>query len=103
MMKQKLQFIPIIILLFLFFTSTSIQANEGENLATVPLSPQELVDAQLENMDLTELKQYWEDIQTKYGGFLPESQKGSLDDFVKGDKKFTFKDWTGGILKFLFH
>jgi stage III sporulation protein AE len=103
MMKQKLQFIPIMILLFILFTSTSVQANDEEKEASTPLSPQELVDAQLKTMDLTELKQYWEDIQSKYGGFLPESQKGSLYDFVKGDKKFTFKDWTQGILKFLFH
>jgi stage III sporulation protein AE len=103
MMKQRLQFIPIIILLFLFFTSTSVQANEEVNDASTPLSPQELVDAQLETMDLTELKQYWEDIQTKYGGFLPESQKGSLYDFVKGDKQFSFKEWIQGIIKFLFH
>lgn len=103
MMKQKLQFIPIMILLFLLFTSTSVQANEEEKDNSNPLSPQELVDAQLKTMDLTELKQYWEDIQNKYGGFLPESQKGSLYDFVKGDKTFTFKDWTSGILKFLFH
>lgn len=102
MMKQRLQIIPIIILLFLFFTSTSVQANE-EKEASTPLSPQELVDAQLETMDLTELKQYWEDIQTKYGGFLPESQKGSLYDFVKGGKQFSFKEWTQGIIKFLFH
>jgi stage III sporulation protein AE len=103
MMKQRLQFIPIILLLFLFFTSTSVQANEEVNDASTPLSPQELVDAQLETMDLTELKQYWEDIQTKYGGFLPESQKGSLYDFVKGGKQFSFKDWTQGMIKFLFH
>lgn len=102
MMKQRLQIIPIMILLFLFFTSTSVQANE-EKEASTPLSPQELVDAQLETMDLTELKQYWEDIQNKYGGFLPESQKGSLYDFVKGDKQFSFKEWTQGIIKFLFH
>jgi stage III sporulation protein AE len=103
MMKQRLQFIPIMILLFLFFTSTSVQANEEVNDASTPLSPQELVDAQLETMDLTELKQYWEDIQNKYGGFLPESQKGSLYEFVKGDKQFSFKEWTQGIIKFLFH
>lgn len=103
MMKQRLQIISIIILLLMVFTSTSVQANEDENVASTPLSPQELVDAQLKTMDLTELKQYWEDIQNKYGGFLPESQKGSLYDFVKGDKQFTFKDWTQGILKFLFH
>jgi stage III sporulation protein AE len=103
MMKQRLQIIPIMILLLFLFTSTSVQANEEVNDASTPLSPQELVDAQLETMDLTELKQYWEDIQSKYGGFLPESQKGSLYDFVKGDKKFSFKDWTQGVLKFLFH
>jgi stage III sporulation protein AE len=103
MMKQRLQIIPIIILLFLFFTSTSVQANEEANVESTPLSPQQLVDAQLETMDLTELKQYWEDIQNKYGGFLPESQKGSLYDFVKGDKQFSFKEWTNGIIKFLFH
>ncbi|MEH7009879.1 stage III sporulation protein AE [Neobacillus niacini] len=102
-MKQRLQIIPIIILLFMFFTSTSVQANDEVSVASTPLSPQELVDAQLKTMDLIELKQYWEDIQNKYGGFLPESQKGSLYDFVKGDKKFSFKDWTQGILKFLFH
>ncbi|WP_419956435.1 stage III sporulation protein AE [Neobacillus niacini] len=102
-MKQKLQIIPIMILLFLFFTSTNVQANEEVKDNHTPLTPQELVDAQLETMDLTELKQYWEDIQTKYGGFLPESQKGSLYDFVKGDKQFSFKEWTQGIIKFLFH
>ncbi|MEH6991532.1 stage III sporulation protein AE [Neobacillus drentensis] len=102
-MKQRLQIIPIMILLLFLFTSTSVQANEVEKDASTPLSPQELVDAQLKTMDLTELKQYWEDIQSKYGGFLPESQKGSLYDFVKGDKKFSFKDWTQGVLKFLFH
>lgn len=102
-MKQRLQIIPIIILLFLFFTSTSVQANEEASVESTPLSPQELVDAQLETMDLTELKHYWEDIQSKYGGFLPESQKGSLYDFIKGDKQFSFKEWTQGIIKFLFH
>ena len=55
-MKQRLQIIPIMILFFLLFTSTSVQATEEENVAQTPLSPQELVDSQLKNMDLTELK-----------------------------------------------
>jgi stage III sporulation protein AE len=101
--KQRLQFIPIIILLLFLFTSSSVQANEEHKESPSPLSPQELVDAQLKTMDLTELKQYWEDVQNKYGGFLPESQKGSLYDFVKGEKTFSFKDWGKGIVKFLFH
>lgn len=99
---HRLQIIPIIILLFLFFNIPSVQASENTKEASTPLSPQELVDAQLKTMDLTELKQFWEEVTTKYGGFLPESQKGSLYDFVKGEKKFSFQQWGKGILKFAF-
>jgi stage III sporulation protein AE len=102
-MKQRLQFIPIIILLFFFYNMPIVHAASDETQkASTPLSPQELVDSQLKTMDLTDLKQYWEDILNKYGGFLPESQKGSLYDFIKGDKKFSFKQWGQGILKFAF-
>ena len=34
---------------------------------------------------------------------LPESQKGSLYDFIKGEKKFSLKEWLTGVLKFVFH
>ncbi len=102
-MKQRLQFIPIMILLLFFFYIPGVQAAEEESKNTsTSLSPQQLVDAQLKTLDLTELKQFWEDITNKYGGFLPESQKGSLYDFVKGEKKFSFKEWGKGILKFAF-
>ncbi len=40
----------------------------------------------------------------EYGGFLPESQKGSLYDFVKGDKEFSIKGMgVRDVLKFAFH
>ena len=102
-MKQKLQFIPIMILFFLFFCIPNVQAAEEAKDSKATLSAQDLVDQQLKSLDISELQQYWEDITTKYGGFLPESQKGSLYDFVKGDKKFSFKEWGQGILKFAFH
>ncbi|WP_040208147.1 stage III sporulation protein AE [Neobacillus jeddahensis] len=102
-MKQRLQIFPIMILFFFFLFSPNVQASEEIKDTANPLSPQELVDAQLETLDLTELKQFWEDITIKYGGFLPESQKGSLYEFVKGDKKFSFKQWGQGVLKFAFH
>ena len=101
-MKHRLQIIPIIILLFLFFNIPSVQASETTKETSTPLSAQGLVDSQLKTMDLTELKQYWEEVTTKYGGFLPESQKGSLYDFIKGEKKFSFQQWGKGILKFAF-
>ncbi|MEH7095158.1 stage III sporulation protein AE [Neobacillus vireti] len=102
-MRQKLQFIPIMILVLLFFYIPGVQAAEESKNTQAPLTAQDLVDQQLETLDISELQQYWEDITTKYGGFLPESQKGSLYDFVKGDKKFSFKEWGQGILKFAFH
>ncbi|MDQ1145109.1 stage III sporulation protein AE [Bacillus sp. SORGH_AS 510] len=102
-MKQRLQIIPIIILVFFFSLIPNVHAAEETKTTTSSLSPQELVDTQLETLDLEELKQFWEDITDKYGGFLPESQKGSLYDFIKGDKKFSFKQWGQGVLKFAFH
>lgn len=102
-MKQRMQFVSLIVLVLFFLFIPSVQASEDTQTASTPLSPTELVDNQLKTMDLTELKQYWEDITNKYGGFLPESQKGSLYDFIKGDKKFSFEQWWQGILKFAFH
>lgn len=102
-MKQRLQIIPIIILVFFFSLIPNVHAAEETKTTASSLSPQELVDTQLETLDLEELKQFWEDITDKYGGFLPESQKGSLYDFIKGDKKFSFKQWGQGVLKFAFH
>ncbi|MGZ4097209.1 MAG: stage III sporulation protein AE [Bacteroidia bacterium] len=101
-MKHRLQIIPIIILLFFFFNIPMVQAAENTKDSSSPLSPQQLVDAQLKTMDLTDLKQFWADVNNKYGGYLPESQKGSLYDFIKGEKKFSLKEWGQGILKFAF-
>lgn len=62
-----------------------------------------MMEEQLEALDIDEMKVFWEKITTEYGGFLPESQKGSLYDFIKGDKQFSLKEWTNGIIKFIFH
>lgn len=102
-MKQRLQIIPIIILVFCFLYTPGVQASQKNDEGQIPVSPQALVDSQLKSLDFTELKSYWEEVMNKYGGFLPESQKGSLYDFIKGDKKFSFKQWIQGIIKFAFH
>lgn len=64
---------------------------------------QKVVDEQLEKLGIEDVKQYWDDVITKYGGYLPESQKGSFMDFVKGEKEFSVKEWMIGLLKYLFH
>ncbi|RSK27802.1 stage III sporulation protein AE [Bacillus sp. HMF5848] len=65
--------------------------------------PDNLVEQQLDKLGLHEVEQYWNEIVTKYGGFLPESQKGTLYEFIKGEKQFSLKDWFAGFLKFLMY
>jgi stage III sporulation protein AE len=62
-----------------------------------------MLEEQLDRLGIEEIKKFWDDIVQDYGGYLPESQKGSFIDFVKGEKKFSTEQWLKGIVKFLFH
>nr|WP_051045222.1 stage III sporulation protein AE [Halalkalibacterium ligniniphilum] len=79
------------------------------SFSTVVYGEDELIDEQnflenqIEHLQLDEVSEYWHKIATEYGGFLPESQKGSFLDFVRGDKQFSIKEWGVGLLKFFFH
>lgn len=64
---------------------------------------QNVVDEQLGKLGIEDVKKYWDDLVAKYGGYLPESQKGSFMEFVKGEKEFSIKEWMIGLLKYLFH
>ncbi|MGN7402226.1 stage III sporulation protein AE [Cytobacillus praedii] len=93
--------------LFLFLLLIpSVQASPNSNDLNEDIeriSPQAIVDSQLDSLNIEELKGFWEKISKEYGGFLPESQKGSLYDFLKGEKSFSFQEWVSGFIKFLFH
>lgn len=99
-MKQWIRIVQITLFVFSFLLiSVQAYAEEGEEEKT----PQKMMESQLEQLNLEELKQFWEDVMEQYGGFLPETNKGSFYDFIKGDQKFSFKEWTVGMVKFLFH
>ncbi|MCG1022773.1 stage III sporulation protein AE [Sutcliffiella horikoshii] len=83
------------LLILLFIPFEIVQAS--------PSSPSELVTEQMEGVDVEEIKAYWEEIMQEYGGFLPETQKGTFMEFVKGDKSFSLKEWLKGFVKYLFH
>ncbi len=93
-MKRALTVILPLLLFVLFLIPDNVQASPPQ---------QDLVDKQLEKLGIEEIKLYWEEITTVYGGFLPESQKGSLVDFISGEKKFSIKEWLIGFLKYLFY
>jgi stage III sporulation protein AE len=102
-MKQILQVISILVPLYFFLIVPVVQASPGTAETGELADTNSLVDSQLEKLNIDELKKFWDDILHQYGGFLPESQKGSLYDFIKGEKKFSFEQWFSGILKFVFH
>lgn len=87
--------IVVAIILLLFLPLEVVQAS--------PSSPSELVTDQMEEIDVQDIKLYWEEVMKEYGGFLPESQKGSFMEFVKGDKSFSLKEWSKGLIKYIFH
>ncbi|MBN8190905.1 stage III sporulation protein AE [Bacillus sp. NTK074B] len=103
-MLQLYRIIVTALVLFMISTSSG-QAEEGERNASPDPDPaiqQEMINTQLDRLGIEELTGYWNDIVDQYGGFLPESQKGSLIDFMKGEKEFSFKVWFSGIFKFAF-
>ncbi|MCA1025530.1 stage III sporulation protein AE [Cytobacillus kochii] len=99
-------------MLFIFMTGHIVHASDEEadkpdeyqtEEAQEVFNPEDIVESQIDTLHLDELKGFWEDITNEYGGFLPESQKGSIYDFIKGEKEFSFDQWALGILKFVFH
>lgn len=56
----------------------------------------------MQTLNIDELKGFWENIIDEYGGLLPESQKGSLYDFISGEKELSIKEWLLGLVKFAF-
>lgn len=102
-MKQRLQFILAIVLAHLFFFSPAVQAVDNETESNSLINPGEIANSQLEKLNIDDLKVFWEDIINKYDGYLPESQKGSLYDFISGEKEFSLKQWFRGIMNFAFH
>ncbi|MCA1063347.1 stage III sporulation protein AE [Rossellomorea sp. AcN35-11] len=93
----------VIALVIFFIGASSGQAEDGDKQNPAdPTIQQQVIDQQLDRLGVEELKGFWNDIVDQYGGYLPESQKGSLIDFIKGDKEFSFKAWFSGIFKFAF-
>lgn len=87
------------------FNPQVIMANDDDQLEPEQSTTEasSFIDRQIEKLQLDEIRSYWEEVSTEYGGFLPESQKGSFKEFITGEKTFQIKDWGTGLLKFLLH
>jgi stage III sporulation protein AE len=65
--------------------------------------PKEIMQEQIEKLGVDDIKQYWNEIVSKYGGFLPESQKGSFIEFISGEKELSLREWLTAFVKFIFY
>ncbi|MCQ6266171.1 stage III sporulation protein AE [Fictibacillus sp. WQ 8-8] len=91
-------------LIFLFLLLYGLYTwNNGVQPARASSITQNIMDDQLSKLGVEDIKEYWTTIMTDYEGFLPETQKGSLMEFIKGEKDFSIKAWALGILKYLFY
>ncbi|MFK3937191.1 stage III sporulation protein AE [Alkalihalobacillus sp. NPDC078783] len=100
------RFILIVVMAILFFLTPSVvQAADEVNPSDEEAIAEDgtFIDRQIERLQLDEIQQYWEQVSTEYGGFLPESQKGSFREFITGEKQFQIKEWGMGLVKFLLH
>lgn len=102
-MKQRLPFLSLLLITgFLLFVPGAAAETTNPNAANESVI-QEMVETQMETLNLDELKGFWENIIHEYGGLLPESQKGSLYDFISGEKELSMKEWLKGMVSFAFH
>ncbi|MFS0643973.1 stage III sporulation protein AE [Siminovitchia sp. 179-K 8D1 HS] len=85
---------------FLFSGPAVTLAQDEEQESSELLS--NIVKEQMETLGLDELKSHWEQIMEEYGGYLPESQRGTLLEFLQGDKSFSIEGWIKGIAAFAF-
>ncbi len=93
-----------IVVLFLILSLSNGQTSQASpNSTDLPEETQAVETFNADDIPLDDLKQFWDSVYDQYGGFLPESQKGSFVDFISGEKKFTLKEWLSGILQFIFH
>lgn len=95
-MKQKLSLCILLLLCIISSFAPSAGAAPTETSTPVPAFG-------VNDIPINDLKEFWDTVYEEYGGFLPESQKGSLVDFISGEKKFSLKAWFAGIAKFVFH
>ncbi|MCM3012965.1 MULTISPECIES: stage III sporulation protein AE [Bacillus] len=64
---------------------------------------EQLAERTAASLETDKIGDFWNDIMTEYGGLLPESQKGSLMEFINGDKSFSPQEWLKALFSYLFH
>ncbi|MGK9428506.1 stage III sporulation protein AE [Bacillus atrophaeus] len=104
---KRFRWILALAAVLIFCQTESVQAlqdtEETAETAESADKADELVKQQAEALETDSIGEFWDDIMSEYGGLLPESQKGSLLEFMNGEKSFSPQEWLKALFSYLFH
>jgi stage III sporulation protein AE len=78
-------------------------AGDAEQTEDHAETAEQLAERTAASLETDKISEFWNDIMTEYGGLLPESQKGSIIEFINGDKSFSPQEWLKALFSYLFH
>ncbi|AMA52964.1 stage III sporulation protein AE [Bacillus inaquosorum] len=101
---KRFQWALLLALLLIAGRAEMVQAaGDAEQTEDHAETAEQLAERTADSLETDKIGEFWNDIMTEYGGLLPESQKGSLMEFINGDKSFSPQEWLKALFSYLFH
>ncbi|MGZ3122458.1 stage III sporulation protein AE, partial [Bacillus subtilis] len=101
---KRFQWVLLLAVLIIAGRAEIVQAaGNAEQTEDHAETAEQLAERTAASLETDKIGEFWNDIMTEYGGLLPESQKGSLMEFINGDKSFSPQEWLKALFSYLFH
>ncbi|WP_338730570.1 stage III sporulation protein AE [Bacillus subtilis] len=101
---KRFQWVLLLAVLIIAGRAEMVQAaGNAEQTEDHAETAEQLAERTAASLETDKIGEFWNDIMTEYGGLLPESQKGSLMEFINGDKSFSPQEWLKALFSYLFH
>ncbi|MGG4109384.1 stage III sporulation protein AE [Bacillus sp. 204(2023)] len=101
---KRFQWVLLLAVLIIAGRAEIVQAaGNAEQTEDHAETAEQLAERTAASLETDKIGEFWNDIMTEYGGLLPESQKGSLIEFINGDKSFSPQEWLKALFSYLFH
>ncbi|MDR4435669.1 stage III sporulation protein AE [Bacillus tequilensis] len=101
---KRFQWAFLLVVLLIAGRADIVQAaGDAEQTENHAETAEQLAERTAASLETDKIGEFWNDIMTEYGGLLPESQKGSLIEFINGDKSFSPQEWLKALFSYLFH
>ncbi|WP_249871966.1 stage III sporulation protein AE [Oceanobacillus saliphilus] len=96
MKSNKKALIFLLVFIFLLNGQSVINASTASD-------EREIEEAILQDISLDGVSQYWDELVSDYGGFLPDLEKITINEFIKSQDSFSLKNISIGFIDYLFH